>query len=99
MIRELFTSTEFVAVAIQTIEGVSTKTFSDYGKNELLAVFNYNTPKATCKTYNLRENSFLTPFEIEVVNGKDVAVSPLSKLFHKKGFIEVTQPVTPRKIN
>ena len=89
-IYEIFDSSNQLAVAIQVLEGSNTYTYSDYGRNELTAVFGYQTDKAMCQVLDLKENVLLTPFEIKEADGKLIAVSPISSMFHKEGTIQVS---------
>ena len=88
-ILEYFDSKLNIGIAVQTIPGGSTKTFSDYNKDELIAVFNYKTDNEQCMVLSLKESITLTPFYIIVVNGEEKIVSPLSILFENTGSFQV----------
>lgn len=88
-IREIFDGKSQVAISLQTLLNIRVKTYSDYGRNELTAVFNYGTKDAQCKMLNLKENIELTPFEIKEIDGKEIAVSPISSIFHNTGYFKV----------
>ena len=90
-IREIFDSDNQRAVAVQLLTGSRVKTYSDYKKNELTAIFGYGTDNAMCQVLNLKANIDLTPFEIkELDNNITIAVSPISSMFHKQDIIQVS---------